>query len=252
MTISDDTLHAYVDGELDAAARAEVEAAIAADPQLAQRVQQGQSLRGLLRAAYDPVLDEPVPARLLAAARGAAPVAKVVDLAAERASRKAMPVRAWAGGWPQWGAMAACLVVGIFVGHSALIAPAGDAVATRDGQMVARGELARSLSTQLSSAQPGDAPVRIGLSFVSRGDEYCRTFLLRRGGAAGLACRHGDDWQLRVLTQDPAASAGAGGLRMAASPTPPAVLRAVDEQIQGSALDAEAERAALQRGWRRR
>ncbi|HEY2926173.1 zf-HC2 domain-containing protein [Piscinibacter sp.] len=254
MTISDDTLHAYVDGELDAAARAEVEAAIATDPQLAQRVQQQQSLRGLLRAAYDPVLDEPMPARLLAAAHGAAPAAKVVDLAAERASRKAAatPLRAWAGGWPQWGAMAACLVVGIFVGRSVLIAPAGDEVATRGGQMVARGELARSLSTQLASAQAADAPVQIGLSFVTRGDEYCRTFLLRQGGAAGLACRHGDDWQLRVWAQESAASAGAGALRMAATPTPPAVLRAVDEQIQGSALDAEAERAALQRGWRKR
>jgi hypothetical protein len=246
MTISEDTLLAYVDGELDAAAREEVEAAIAADPQLAQRVQQEQGLRDMLRAAYDPALAEPMPARLLAAARGAPPAAKVVDLAAERASRKAAatPTRAWVGGWPQWGAMAACLVVGVFVGRSALIAPAGDAVATRGGPMVARGELA--------SAQSADAPVQIGLSFVSRGDEYCRTFLLRQGSAAGLACRHGDDWQLRVWAQDSAASAAAGGLRMAASATPPAVLRAVDEQIQGSALDAEAERAALQRGWRTR
>ena len=254
MKISDEKLLAYVDGELDAAARAEVEAAIAADPQLAQRVQQEQGLRDMLRAAYDPVMAEPMPARLLAAARGAAPTAKVVDLAAERASRKAAvpPTRAWVGGWQQWGAMAACLVVGVFVGRSALIAPAGDTVATRGGQMVARGELARSLTTQLASAQAADAPVQIGLSFVSRGDEYCRTFLLRQGGAAGLACRHGDDWQLRVWAQDSAASATAGGLRMAASATPPAVLRAVDEQIQGGALDAEAERAALQRGWRTR
>jgi len=29
------------------------------------------------------------------------------------------------------------------------------------------------------------------------------------------------------------------------------VLKAVDEQIAGSPLDAEAERAAMQRGWQR-
>ncbi|WP_372528679.1 anti-sigma factor family protein [Piscinibacter sp.] len=254
MKISEDTLLAYVDGELDAAARDEVEAAIAGDPQLAQRVRQEQGLRGLLRNAYDPVLDEPMPARLLAAAQGAVPTAKVLDLAAERASRTAAsaPPRAWAGGWPQWGAMAACLIVGIFVGRSALIGSPGDDVATRSGQMVARGELAHALSTQLASAQAADAPVQIGLSFVSRGDAYCRTFALRQTAAAGLACRHGEDWQLRVWAQDKAPPTGTARLRMAASPTPPAVLRAVDEQIEGSALDAEAERAALQRGWRKR
>ncbi len=253
MKISEDTLLAYVDGELDAATRAELEAAIAADTQLARRVQQAHGLRALLRNTYDPVLDEPMPARLLAAAQPAAPAPKVVDLAAERASRKAAsaPPRAWAGGWQQWGAMAACLVVGVFVGRSAMIGSQGDEVATRGGQMVARGELARSLTRQLASAQPADAPVQIGVSFVSRGDEYCRTFLLRPGGAAGLACRHGDDWQLRVLTQDKAQTTDASRLRMAASPTPPAVLRAVDEQMQGGPLDADAERAALQRGWRK-
>ena len=81
-------LLAYVDGELDAAARADVDAAIAVDPQLAQRVQQQQALRQMLSATYDPVLDEPMPARLLAAARAPLPSRKVVDLGAvERHNR---------------------------------------------------------------------------------------------------------------------------------------------------------------------
>jgi hypothetical protein len=36
---------------------------------------------------------------------------------------------------------------------------------------------------------------------------------------------------------------------MAASPLPPAVLRVIDEQIQAP-LDAKAEQAAVQAGWR--
>lgn len=248
MTIADETLQAYVDGELGAAARAEVDAAIAADPQLAQRVSEARGLRELLRAAYDPVLDEPVPARLLAATQGATS-ATVIDLSVERASRQAAPAPVLRARWQQWGALAASLVVGIVIGRSAWLAP-GDEIATRGGQLVARGELAHSLSNQLASAQAADAPVQIGLSFVSRGGAYCRTFALRRGGSAGLACRQGDDWQLRVLAQDASPAGDANRLRTAASPAPPAVLRAVDDQIQGSALDAEAERAAMQRGWR--
>ncbi|HJW10418.1 MAG TPA: hypothetical protein VJ598_01445, partial [Albitalea sp.] len=221
---------------------------LAANPEAAERVQAYRQQNHAMRALFDPVLDEPVPARLIAATQGATS-ATVIDLGAERASRQAAPAPVLRARWPQWGALAASLVVGIVIGRSAWLAP-GDEIATRSGQLVARGELAHSLSTQLASAQAADAPVQIGLSFVSRDGAYCRSFALRRGGSAGLACRQGDDWQLRVLAQDASPASDGKQLRSAASPAPPAVLRAVDEQIQGSALDAEAERAAMQRGWR--
>ncbi len=247
MKISEETLLAYVDNELDEATRAEIDAAIAADPELARRVEQQRSLRKLLGAAYDPVLDEPVPARLLAATKPRSGIgAKVVELAAARKRRRSTDRGAW--GWAQWGGMAACLVLGLFVGRSGL---PGEEIATQGGQLVARGTLAQALSTQLARSQATDAPVKVGTSFLSRGDEYCRSFTLARGRTGGLACRHGDDWQVRVLAQDSSAAPAGGDLRMASSALPPAVLRTIDEQIKGGALDAQAEQAALQRGWRR-
>ena len=72
MNFSDETVMAYADGELDAASRAALEAAMATDPQLARRVARQRALRARLRAALDPVLDEPLPERLLASVRGAA------------------------------------------------------------------------------------------------------------------------------------------------------------------------------------
>jgi len=46
--------------------------------------------------------------------------------------------------------------------------------------------------------------------------------------------------------------AGASGdYRTAAAQLPPAVLREVDERIQGTSLDTESERAAQKRGWKR-
>src|SRR5579883_1234043 len=72
MRISDEVLMAYADGELDTTARAEVERAMAADPQIGRRVAEHEALRARLRSTYDSVLNEPVPDRLRAAARGAA------------------------------------------------------------------------------------------------------------------------------------------------------------------------------------
>jgi len=62
--ISDDTLHAYVDGRLDAAHSAEIGTRLATDAVLSARVQAWREQNQALHALFDPVLDEPVPARL--------------------------------------------------------------------------------------------------------------------------------------------------------------------------------------------
>ena len=67
---SDEVLIAYLDGELDAGARAEVEAWLEQDAAMRERAAGLVESAQLLRAAFDPVLHEPVPERLLAAARG--------------------------------------------------------------------------------------------------------------------------------------------------------------------------------------
>ena len=59
------TLMAYVDGQLASAHSAEVEQWCAQDPALAAEVAALQAQRQALRDALDPLLDEPVPARLL-------------------------------------------------------------------------------------------------------------------------------------------------------------------------------------------
>ena len=244
MTYPDETLMAYVDRELDAAATAVLDAAIAQDPELAARVERQRKLRAAVHAAFEPVLQEPMPQRLLDAASGAAPVAT-----ASRTPRR------WA--WFEWSAMAASVVLGVLIGSAFLgdsrrapaVDPSTDLVAER-GHVVARGGLALALSEQLASTQKADAPVRIGLTFLSKDGEYCRSFTLEKGAAAGLACSNGGEWRVQVIAQADRAGKS-GDYRTAASQLPPAVLREVDERMQGSSLDAEAERAAQQRGWKR-
>lgn len=64
--ICEDDLHAWVDGRLDATRRAEVETWLAEDPARRERVEAWRRSSELLHAAWDPILDEPVPARLRA------------------------------------------------------------------------------------------------------------------------------------------------------------------------------------------
>src|SRR5256885_16700349 len=116
----------------------------ATDPQLAQRVARHRALRERLRAALDPVLDEPPPERLLEGVRGAPAPRRAANVVALK--RKAAP--RWS--WPQWGAIAASLVGGVLLGPLLLRAPAGAALVTRDGQVLASGVLARALTEQLA------------------------------------------------------------------------------------------------------
>ena len=69
MTVDDALLLAYVDGELDPARRSEVEAAIAADPGLAERARAHGEVRAALSETFGPVLEEPVPIHLIRAAQ---------------------------------------------------------------------------------------------------------------------------------------------------------------------------------------
>lgn len=263
MSFPDDVLMAYVDGELDGETTAAVDAAVAQSPEFAARVERQRALRRTVCAAFEPVLQEPMPQRLLDTARGAAamPVASRIAPGGTGAVRAVLSPRRWA--WFEWGAMATSVALGVLVGgvflgnsrHVPMVAETtADFVADRTG-MLARGALARALSEQLASTQPPDAPVRVGLSFVSTAGEYCRTFALQEGGAAarlgGLACKRGGEWRLQVIAQDDRRGGVSGGYRMAGIEVPPPVLRAVEDRMRGSALDAEAERAAQQRAWER-
>jgi anti-sigma factor RsiW len=65
--ITETDLHAYTDGQLDDSRCVEVAAHLARDPAAAESVRVWREQNGALRALYNPVLNEPVPQRLLAA-----------------------------------------------------------------------------------------------------------------------------------------------------------------------------------------
>jgi anti-sigma factor RsiW len=96
--LADFELHAYADGQLAPERVPAVEAILARDPALAARVADIRAQNAALRDALDPMLAEPIPARLLQAATP---------------PRVAGPVRRWMA--PAFAA-AATLLVGVAVG----------------------------------------------------------------------------------------------------------------------------------------
>jgi anti-sigma factor RsiW len=95
---SDDTLVAYLDGELESAERQHVETWLAADGDARDRLAELAQSATLVRSAYADIVNEPVPERLIAAARGAtAPPHDAEILVLKRPERPAvtMPAGRW-------------------------------------------------------------------------------------------------------------------------------------------------------------
>lgn len=96
--VTEDEIHAYVDGTLSEARRADIERELERNADLAARVSGYFSLNSLLHDRYDRVLSEPVPARLRPAP--AQPVGRKRE----------------AANWPRFAGVAAALVMGIGIG----------------------------------------------------------------------------------------------------------------------------------------
>ena len=108
--VNDETFFAWLDGELEAAEAARVEAEVAADPRLSTMAAEHRTMQARLKGAFDTIIDAPMPGHLAAAAR-TPPQAEVIDFAEARKKSD----RAWPSPG-QWSAMAATLAIGVLIG----------------------------------------------------------------------------------------------------------------------------------------
>jgi anti-sigma factor RsiW len=113
---SDEALVAYLDGELDGTERAHIEAWIDADPSVRARLLALAESAALARNAFADIVNEPVPERLIAAARGeTAPVteAEIVVLRPNPPAPAPVSRRRW-----QFGMAMAAGLCGLAIGGS--------------------------------------------------------------------------------------------------------------------------------------
>jgi anti-sigma factor RsiW len=102
--ITEDEIHAYVDGSLAEHRREEIDRLLERDEALATKISDYFSLNSMFHDRYDRVLSEPVPQRLLPPER-----------------------KRWrdAANWPQFAGMAAALVIGVGIGVGGMMSNVG-------------------------------------------------------------------------------------------------------------------------------
>lgn len=98
--VTEDEIHAYVDGTLSGSRRADIERELERNPDLAARVSDYFSLNTLMRDRYDRVLSEPVPERLRPVPEAGSTVRRTRE----------------AANWPRFAGLAAALVIGVGIG----------------------------------------------------------------------------------------------------------------------------------------
>lgn len=251
MKFSNEILMAYADGELDAALRAQIEMEMERDPALADavriQIRQREELQAKLRTAFNSALQEGVPERLIAATEATPSITSstVAELALRRAEKPLRASHRWT--WPQWAAIAASLLLGVFAGRATLFGSDEPFVAGQ-GRMLAHGALDSALTEQSSGSIDPETDIQVGVSYFAKGGHYCRTFTFKDEQAlAGIACRRDSQWAIDVLMRTNVDASGA--YRMAGGTVPPLILSMVEDTIAGEPLDAEQESEARAHGW---
>ena len=91
---NDELLIAYLDGELGPSERCEVEGWLDIDPVAREKLAALARSAGIVRLAFDEIMHEPIPDRLIAAARGETgstePITKVLPFKALQGSSSAV------------------------------------------------------------------------------------------------------------------------------------------------------------------
>ena len=275
---SDEVLMAYADGELLEPEAIAVRERARHDPAVAGRIAMFKDSRKVLSAAFDPVLDAPVPQRLVdvvqalgresGAVRGDTPRRqRAVDVARQRGWwRQAMAslpdIAAWLRGWRQHAmvASAACflgLVGGWLLGTGGWWQDDSASLAT---QVASLPEAVLDALDRLPSGERATARLDglgvaelLPIASYENGGSVCREFEISRSSAEGpqavrgVVCRNDGRWLLKALADLTTKKAQGNVYRPASG----------DEDLApvlglGQSLSQQEERQFLANGWRHR
>jgi anti-sigma factor RsiW len=198
--LTDETIGAYVDGALDPASAAKVEAAAASDSAVASRLAAQRRAKAEAKAALAPLLHEPVPGalreRVSQMARGARPSREPAVL--PPVAKRARPVAGWAG-----MALAASVALVAGLGGGLLVDDLW--TASEPGVVTAQldqADLPASLRTVPSGEErvlEGGDRFRAIASFRLEDGTLCREFEVGYPDASSLvavACREDGRWAM--------------------------------------------------------
>ncbi len=163
--LTEDQLHAYVDGQLSPAEHAALQARLAHEPQAQATVLKWQQQRSALRCLYQDVLIDPIPAPLLAAT--------------QHGTGSQSDVNPW---W-RWGGMVAGVLMAFGVGWLANSAWNGQAPWQPSAAAVAKAWTAQDFVRQASFAHAVYSPeVRHPVEVTAAEQEHLVQWLSKRVG----------------------------------------------------------------------
>lgn len=226
---TDEQIIAYVDGTLSPKETAEFEQLLAHDQELAERVADHRWLVERIASAYGPSPVEDFSAT-------------VVALPAASRSPKNSSGKWWANAV----AMAASLVLGIFVGGFAFEENKPFRTGSAGG-LLAAGPLADALAKAPSGQKSEYA---VGLTFRSA-EAHCRTFVTK-SGMSGLGCLEGGNWSVRALIEGRAETEPMGEYQLAGAAVDPRIMAEVDRIIVGDPIAPAEEARLIQSSWNHR
>jgi hypothetical protein len=244
LDITDEMLIAYADGELSAAERARIDATLADDANLRERLEIFTGSAGLARDAYAEILDRPVPASLIAAIERAAAEPSNVTQFPKRTAEVRRFVPRWTVAVP---ALAASLAL-LFVLKGQHDEPVRTAALS--------GACATANYGGVLDKQPSGVPTDAGAScnvmaiasYQQSDGALCRSFealdTKAASASSGLACHTKKGWDLvGVAALDIKGSSDS--FKPASGPAEDPIDTLRKAHGLGSALSDEAERAAL-------
>lgn len=263
MQIDDETLIAYLDGQLPESDYGPLEQALAEDAALRLRLERLVDSGELARRSFDAVLLEPVPPTLIAAIwRAPDPRARRPPTGGTAPSEAPWLLR-WLGlapGQRNWRALASVLVlaVGATLGWQALQPSEEVRWSLREGQPVSDPSLVLALEVSPSGRvlRTASGAVEVLASFEQTAGGHCREFNRSspRGtrDELGIACRtpDGGEWRLEFLSaEERVAESGPSTYQTASDRQQEAADRFLRQRVKQPPLDPAAETALISRGW---
>lgn len=241
MTITDELLSAYLDGELPEEARARIDAALASDPAIAARLKALDAATRSFAAAIREADKAPMPAGVEDLLRP-----KTDNVVAFRQRKREQPK------WVRPAAMAASLLALVVAVGLLGNGPggAGERLIIAAGPVDRTSALHRALDRTPSAeaASIGVARVSPVATFRVAGGGLCREFLASQeaGAVRAVACRDDRQWTVKIAATE---AASAGGYQPASGPAA-AIGAYVDSAIEGDPLGPDEERALIGAKWR--
>lgn len=275
MDITDETLCAYLDGELAGEQAKAVEDALRGDGNLAARMEELRRVDALLRVNAQQIDDLPLPASLDAIfAQSLAKAASASSPASPDAQSNVMPMlRRWRRVMQDRRlALPLAASITLIVGYAGLFTTGRDNQTAPAATLLAEGSAIDSalqgvldreesgVLRRVTDQRADQREVEIRLSFEAKDNSLCREFTVRLADRAqdALACRRAASrWELRYVSASGKAAADPAGYQAASSTDSQtstggeAFGMAVEAMMAGDALTADQERDLIRRGWSR-